>query len=245
VPSPIERSTAHRSNIAMKLHHPIAAFALLAGAAACTNGVTFPARETAAYVPSRPNTSGQASSYGATAPGAPGGTSTRPIQVDDTVVIVDEGPRSDGQILTVLAALDRREVELSRLVERRSANASVRAYASGILARRNQATVDRQKYATYANTSFQRIERAGAVREATSESVGDLSGLSGHEFDEEYLDAVIQSKEETIEFIDNQALVRAIDPRLRAMLRSQRRTTERELRAAEALRDRLGEGSSS
>lgn len=221
------------------LYRPVAAFALLVGAAACTNGVTFPARESVANVPSRPNTSGQAASYGATSPGAPGGTSTRPIQVQRTVSVVDRGPKTDGQILSTLAALDRREVELSELARRRSGSRDVQAFASNLIKSRRRTIVEREGYIEHTNASFQRAAYATDVREDTSETVEDLRERAGSDFDAEYLDAIVRSKEETLDFIDNQALDRATDTRLQKSLRAQRARTERELEAAKALRDRV------
>lgn len=212
--------------------------ALLVGASACSSGVTFPARQSGAFVPSRPNTSGQESAYGATAPGAPGGTSTSPIPVETTAVR-ERRPPSRGEILTVMAALDRREIQLARLATRRARSPQVRDLAASLLVRRDAGTFDRQEYASAAKVSYRQTPEAAAVLDDTTESLDELRRRPSAEFDEAFLDAIVGDKEEALEFLDNQALDTDTDPQLQDLLRAYRRTISRELEAAERVRNRL------
>jgi predicted outer membrane protein len=223
----------------MHARHGIALVALFVGASACSSGVTFPARQSGAFVPSRPNTSGQESAYGATAPGAPGGTSTSPIPVETTTAVVERRPPSRGEILTVMAALDRREIQLARLATRRARSPQVRDLAASLLVRRDAGTFDRQEYASAAKVSYRPTPEAAAVLEDTNDSLDDLRARPSREFDEAFLDAIVDDKEEALEFLDNQALEADADPALQGLLRAYRRAISRELEATERVRDRL------
>jgi|GEM_PF-457142 len=125
------------------------------------------------------------------------------------------------EITSILSTSDSAEIMPSRLALEKAQNAAVKAYAQrmindhGMLEDSLRAMMSRQ------NITPAPSQLTHQLHNWTESTVQRLRGLSGAEFDQAYMQAMVQSHQEALNMIDNQILPATQDQQLRMALTQQ------------------------
>jgi putative membrane protein len=152
---------------------------------------------------------------------------------------------SAQQVSAVLSASDSAEIKPSQLAQQKAQNAEVKAYAQrmlkdhGMLEDSLRALDKRENVSPAPNPVSQQLESQ------TESTMTRLQSLSGAEFDQAYMQAMVQSHTEALNVVDNQLLPATQDPQLRvAISQKVRPTIVSHLDAARQIQQSLASGGS-
>lgn len=152
---------------------------------------------------------------------------------------------SAPQVSAVLSASDSAEIKPSQLAQQKAQNAEVKAYAQrmlkdhGMLEDSLRALDKRENISPAPNPLSQQLESQ------TESTMKRLQSLSGAEFDQAYMQAMVQSHTEALNVVDNQLLPATQDPQLRvAISQKVRPTIVSHLDAARQIQQSLASGGS-
>ncbi|WP_437278841.1 DUF4142 domain-containing protein [Sorangium sp. So ce375] len=177
--------------------------------------------------PAEPSTDPQA---GATQPG----TTTAPsAQV--------EAPLTDEQILAVLDASNKKEIDEAQLAQTKAKNKDVKAYAKVIAQHHTEAKAKQAKLAKKLGITAADSDKSKQLTDETQQAVEQLKALQGADFDQQFVSTMIKDHQSTLDFLDRKALPNAKNADLKAMVEKDLRPRiEKHLKDAEALSQKLG-----
>jgi putative membrane protein len=152
---------------------------------------------------------------------------------------------STPQISAILSASDSAEINPSKLAQQKAQNPQVKEYAQrmikdhGMLEDSLRALERRENISPAPNPISQQLHSQ------TQSTMTRLQSLSGAEFDQAYMQAMVQSHQEALNMIDNQLLPATQDPQLRMALSQQvRPIVMSHLEAARQIQQSMSTGGS-
>jgi putative membrane protein len=137
-------------------------------------------------------------------PPSPQAREEEPSEETQPTESAEKATPTDGEIAGIMAAADRREIEVSKIALDRSKDADVRRYASKMV-KDHQRAIDR----------LDAVTSAAGITAATSEQssqmdpgemIERLRGLTGRELAQAYFGMMIEDHQKVLTFIDEQAL---------------------------------------
>lgn len=143
---------------------------------------------------------------------------------------------SDEQIVSILAALDERSIELAKLASARSKSQYVQNYAAMVIAHREDAQNKRQRFIERANMAPQPSETSLTHSEDMKKDYDALKGKSGKGFNEAFVETVMENEREALQFIDDQALINVKSAELKTLIQNARASLDSDIKATKDLK---------
>jgi predicted outer membrane protein len=143
---------------------------------------------------------------------------------------------SDEQIVSVLAAMDERSIELAKLASARSQSHFVQNYAAMVVAHRQDSQNKRQRFVERARMTPQPSETSLGQSEDMKKDYDALKGKSGKGFDTAFVDTVMENEREALQFIDDQALVAVKSAELKTLIENARASLDSDIKATKDLK---------
>ncbi len=189
--------------------------------------------------------------------GACGGETAETDAARDTLAVVDTAPRAgqpagqplgadtaaltDGGIAAILSAADQAEIQPSQLAQQRAQNAQVREFAQRMVTDHTALSDSLRALTQRQNITPQENALSRQLQAQTDSVRQRLQGLSGAEFDREYMQYMVQSHQMTLNTIDQRLLPSAQNPQLRTAIEQQvRPAVANHLRDAQQLQGTVG-----
>ncbi|XXX76992.1 DUF4142 domain-containing protein [Sorangium sp. So ce134] len=188
-------------------------------------------QETAPATPpaSPPSTDPQA---GATQPGA--ATSTTPAAPV-------EAPLTDEQIVAVLDAANKKEIDEAQLAQTKAKNKDVKAYARVIAQHHTEAKAKQAKLIKKLGITAADSDKSKQLADETQQAVEQLKALQGADFDQQFVAIMVKDHQTALDLLDRRILPNAKNADLKALVEKDLRPTiEKHLKDAEALAQKLG-----
>jgi putative membrane protein len=110
---------------------------------------------------------------------------------------------ADREFVEDMIAGGNAEVELGRLVEDKSKNREVRQFAAMLVEDHTKAGTDLKQVATTAN--IEPMPADAGARDEHNDLMERLGKLSGEEFDREYIKAMVDKHEKTVDTVEEKA----------------------------------------
>ena len=145
----------------------------------------------------------------------------------------------DGVIAGVLAAADRREVEVAKVALERSKDPNVRRFANKMI-KEHQSALDRLDEVTTAAGITAAVSDRSAELDAGG-AIERLRGTPAADVPEVYFGMMVEDHRKVLDFIDEQALPNVDDADLRRVVGEHRMTVDAHLVEAVELANRVGE----
>ncbi|WP_437676159.1 DUF4142 domain-containing protein [Sorangium sp. So ce131] len=188
-----------------------------------------PAPETApAPAPESQPTTGET---GATQPGT--ATSTAPAAPP-------EAPLTDEQIVAVLDAANKKEIDEAQVAQTKAKHKDVKAYARMITQHHTDAKNKQAKLVKKLNLTAADSDKSKQLQDETKQAVDQLKTLQGADFDQQFVALMVKDHQTTLDLIDKRILPGAKNADLKALLETDLRPTiEKHLKEAEALSAKL------
>lgn len=173
-------------------------------------------------------------------PPSPQAREEQPSEETQPTESAEKATPTDGEIAGIMAAADRREIEVSKIALERSKDADVRRYA-GKMVKDHQRALDR----------LDAVTSAAGITAATSEQssqmdpgevIERLRGLTGRELAQAYFGMMMEDHQKVLTFIDEQALPNVDDPELKKIIGEHRMAVDAHLQEATALAKKLEQG---
>lgn len=125
---------------------------------------------------------------------------------------------SAPQITEILSSSDSAEILPSKLAVDKAQNPAVKAYAQRMIKDHGMLEDSLHAMAKRQNISPAPSPLSNQLHSQTQTTMQRLQGLSGAEFDQAYMQAMVQSHQEALNMIDNQLLPATQDPQLQMAL---------------------------
>ncbi len=170
-------------------------------------------------------------------PPSPQAREEEPSEETQPTESAEKATPTDGEIAGIMAAADRRDIEVSKIALDRSKDADVRRYASKMV-KDHQRAIDRLD----AVTSAAGITAATSEQMDPGEMIERLRGLTGRELAQAYFGMMIEDHQKVLTFIDEQALPNVDDPELKKTIGEHRMAVDAHLQEAKALAKKLEQG---
>lgn len=152
---------------------------------------------------------------------------------------------STSQVTAILAATDSAEINPSRLAEQRAQNPQVKEYAGRMIREHGMLEDSLRAMEQRQNITPAPSQISQQIHSQTQSTMSRLQGLSGAEFDQAYMQSMVQSHQEALTMIDNQLLPSTQDPQLRTAISQQvRPIVMSHLEAARQIQQSLQSGAS-
>jgi putative membrane protein len=152
------------------------------------------------------------------------------------------GNLNDGQIAGITAAAHKGEIEAAKLARKQSKNAKVKKFAQMMLKQHTMALKTETNLASKAGITPSDSDQSQQITQANSDLAQKLQGLSGKEFDQAYVQAMVEGHQKVLDTIDNTLIPAAQNDQLKAQLQKERSVVETHLDHAKKLNDSLGGG---
>lgn len=189
-----------------------------------------------------------ASTQGSSRPVAPAPTTTiaQPISLASNTAPTPPGvvrpPNvfTDGQIMSVLAASNAKEVEVSKVVAERTKNADIKAFAEMMVTHHGDAKKKLDELGT-APGKPEAAPEADQMKEATRAGVERFRNLSGAELDRGYIDSMVRDHSEVLGLVTTRMLPVVANANLKTLLKDDLAPTiEKHLERAKELATKMG-----
>jgi putative membrane protein len=138
-------------------------------------------------------------------------------------------PKQDAQLMQRLAEADMAEVAAGKVAQRKASSEKVKAYAEHMVEDHGKMIEEKKEMAKAKGASLP--ARPAKKHQA---AVQKLQGLSGSEFDREYMAQMVKDHEEALQ-LARRAARNAKDPELRASAKKGAREIEEHLKEAKEL----------
>ncbi|WP_438041049.1 DUF4142 domain-containing protein [Sorangium sp. So ce128] len=176
----------------------------------------------------------------ATPPAPPPGTEPQPGTAT-TPSAPEEAPLTDEQILAVLDASNKKEIDEAQLAQTKAKSKDVKAYAKVIAQHHTEAKAKQAKLVKKLGITAADSDKSKQLTEETQSALEQLKALQGADFDQQFVATMIKDHQNTLDFLDRKALPNAKNADLKAMVEKDLRPTiEKHLKDAEALSQKLG-----
>ncbi|WP_437914242.1 DUF4142 domain-containing protein [Sorangium sp. So ce302] len=152
-----------------------------------------------------------------------------------------EAPLTDEQILAVLDASNKKEIDEAQLAQTKAKSKDVKAYAKVIAQHHTEAKAKQAKLVKKLGITAADSDKSKQLTEETQSALEQLKALQGADFDQQFVATMIKDHQNTLDFLDRKALPNAKNADLKAMVEKDLRPTiEKHLKDAEALSQKLG-----
>ncbi|WP_441289616.1 DUF4142 domain-containing protein [Sorangium sp. KYC3313] len=152
-----------------------------------------------------------------------------------------EAPLTDEQILAVLDASNKKEIDEAQLAQTKAKSKDVKAYAKVIAQHHTEAKAKQAKLAKKLGITAAGSDKSEQLTEETQSALEQLKALQGADFDQQFVATMIKDHQNTLDFLDRKALPNAKNADLKALVEKDLRPTiEKHLKDAEALSQKLG-----
>ncbi|WP_437589951.1 DUF4142 domain-containing protein [Sorangium sp. So ce1000] len=152
-----------------------------------------------------------------------------------------EAPLTDEQMLAVLDAANKKEIDEAQLAQTKSKSKDVKAYAKVIAQHHTEAKAKQAKLAKKLGITAADSDKSKQLTDETQQSLEQLKALQGADFDQQFMSIMIKDHQTTLDFLDRKALPNAKSADVKAFIEKDLRPTiEKHLRDAEALAQKLG-----
>ncbi|WP_437780262.1 DUF4142 domain-containing protein [Sorangium sp. So ce1097] len=152
-----------------------------------------------------------------------------------------EAPLTDEQIVAVLDAANKKEIDEATLAQTKAKNKDVKAYARMIAQHHTQAKTKQAQLAKKLGITAAESDKSKQLTDETQQAVEQLKALQGADFDQQFVATMIQDHQKTLDLLDRRILQDAKNAELKAMIEKDLRPTiEKHLKDAEALAQKLG-----
>lgn len=152
------------------------------------------------------------------------------------------GNLSDAQIAGITAAAHKGEIDAAKLARKQSKNAKVKSFAQMMLKQHTMALKTETSVAKKAGITPADSDQSQQITQQNQDTASKLQGLSGKEFDQAYVQAMVDGHQKVLDTLDNTLIPAAQDPQLKAQLQKERSTVQTHLEHAKQLNDSLGSG---
>ncbi|MDC0679885.1 MULTISPECIES: DUF4142 domain-containing protein [Sorangium] len=152
-----------------------------------------------------------------------------------------EAPLTDEQILAVLDASNKKEIDEAQLAQTKAKSKDVKAYAKVITQHHTEAKAKQAKLAKKLGITAADSDKSKQLTDETQHALEQLKALQGADFDQQFVATMIKDHQNTLDFLDRKALPDAKNADLKALVEKDLRPTiEKHLKDAEALSQKLG-----
>ncbi|WP_437506668.1 DUF4142 domain-containing protein [Sorangium sp. So ce1099] len=187
-----------------------------------------PATDTTTPPASQPGTDAQAGTQTGTT------TSTTPSAPP-------EAPLTDEQIVAVLDAANKKEIDEATLAQTKAKHKDVKAYARVIVQHHTQAKTKQAQLVKKLAITAAESDKSKQLTTETQQAVDQLKALQGADFDQQFVATMILDHQKTLDLLDKRILQDAKNADLKALIEKDLRPTiEKHLKDAEALAQKLG-----
>lgn len=147
--------------------------------------------------------------------------------------------KSDAEIMNTLMTVNTEEMNLANVGKKQASNPKVKEFADKMYnAHRNS---------NERATSLQKTEDMQLVEDKTSmktkstteNTIENLKGMKGKDFDKAYMDAEVKLHEETLKKLDESLIPNSANTKLKAMLETTKGNVENHLKEAQELRSSI------
>lgn len=151
-----------------------------------------------------------------------------------------EVPLTDEQILAVLDAANKKEIDEAQLAQTKAKSKDVKAYAKVITQHHTEAKAKQAKLAKKLGITAADSDKSKQLTDETQHALEQLKALQGADFDQQFVATMIKDHQNTLDFLDRKALPDAKNADLKALVEKDLRPTiEKHLKDAEALSQKL------
>ncbi|AGP42261.1 DUF4142 domain-containing protein [Sorangium cellulosum] len=172
---------------------------------------------------------------------AQAGTTQPDVTTSTTPSAPAEAPLTDEQIVAVLDAANKKEIDEAQLAQTKAKNKDVKAYARVIVQHHNDAKAKQAKLVKKLGIAAADSDKSKQLATETQQAVEQLKALQGADFDQQFVQLMVKDHQTTLDLIDRRILQDAKNADLKAMLEKDLRPTiEKHLKDAEALAQKLG-----
>ncbi|XXY17835.1 DUF4142 domain-containing protein [Sorangium sp. So ce216] len=183
-----------------------------------------PATDTMTPPASQPGTDAQTEATTSTTPSAP-----------------PEAPLTDEQIVAVLDAANKKEIDEAQVAQTKAKHKDVKAYARVITQHHTEAKAKQAKLVKKLGITAADSDKSKQLTTETQQAVDQLKGLQGADFDQQFVAIMIQDHQKTLDLLDKRILQDAKNAELKTLIEKDLRPTiEKHLKDAEALVQKLG-----
>ncbi|WP_437288027.1 DUF4142 domain-containing protein [Sorangium sp. So ce406] len=152
-----------------------------------------------------------------------------------------EAPLTDEQIVAVLDAANKKEIDEATLAQTKAKHKDVKAYARVITQHHTQAKAKQAQLVKKLGITAAESDKSKQLTTETQQAVDQLKALQGADFDQQFVATMIQDHQKTLDLLDKRILQDAKNADLKAMIEKDLRPTiEKHLKDAEALAQKLG-----
>lgn len=150
------------------------------------------------------------------------------------------GRDADGEIMAMLAAIDRAQIEQGVQARGRVSNAQVRAFSEALLSTHGNSSAHRFQIGERINARARETDQSLTLNDQSFSTQERLAQLRDSSFDRAYVNVQVAQQARALDLIDRVMLPAAQDPELRAHLqREVRPALQRNLERARALQTQL------
>ncbi|WP_438007082.1 DUF4142 domain-containing protein [Sorangium sp. So ce321] len=152
-----------------------------------------------------------------------------------------EAPLTDEQIVAVLDAANKKEIDEAQLAQTKAKHKDVKAYARVITQHHTEAKAKQAKLVKKLGITAADSDKSKQLTTETQQAVDQLKGLQGADFDQQFVAIMIQDHQKTLDLLDKRVLQDAKNAELKTLIEKDLRPTiEKHLKDAEALVQKLG-----
>ncbi|WP_437655338.1 DUF4142 domain-containing protein [Sorangium sp. So ce1182] len=152
-----------------------------------------------------------------------------------------EAPLTDEQIVAVLDAANKKEIDEAQLAQTKAKHKDVKAYARVITQHHTEAKAKQAKLVKKLAITAADSDKSKQLTTETQQAVDQLKALQGADFDQQFVAIMIQDHQKTLDLLDKRVLQDAKNAELKTLIEKDLRPTiEKHLKDAEALAAKLG-----
>ncbi|XYH98043.1 DUF4142 domain-containing protein [Sorangium sp. So ce1128] len=153
-----------------------------------------------------------------------------------------EAPLTDEQIVAVLDAANKKEIDEAQLAQTKAKNKDVKAYARVITQHHTEAKAKQAKLVKKLGITAADSDKSKQLTDETQQAVTQLKALQGADFDQQFVATMVKDHLTTLELLDRRILPNAKNAELKTLIESDLRPTiEKHLKDAEALAQKLSQ----
>ncbi|WP_437927494.1 DUF4142 domain-containing protein [Sorangium sp. So ce291] len=151
-----------------------------------------------------------------------------------------EAPLTDEQIVAVLDAANKKEIDEAQLAQTKGKHKDVKAYARVITQHHTEAKAKQAKLVKKLGITAADSDKSKQLTTETQQAVDQLKALQGPDFDQQFVATMIQDHQKTLDLLDKRILQDAKNAELKTLIEKDLRPTiEKHLKDAEALAQKL------
>ncbi|WP_437622622.1 DUF4142 domain-containing protein [Sorangium sp. So ce1151] len=151
-----------------------------------------------------------------------------------------EAPLTDEQIVAVLDAANKKEIDEAQLAQTKAKHKDVKAYARVITQHHTEAKAKQAKLVKKLGITAADSDKSKQLTTETQQAVDQLKALQGPDFDQQFVAVMIQDHQKTLDLLDKRVLQDAKNAELKTLIEKDLRPTiEKHLKDAEALAAKL------